>query len=101
MAHQRRRARARPRRRGAGPAPPPADLERQPLELPAHIPTLAELFDACGSGYDLSLDVKDAAAGPTVIATVAEVAPDLLAPAVALPSATGSRRPLRARSTPT
>ena len=46
--------------------------------LPAHIPTLAELFERCGSGFDLSLDVKDQAAGPVVISTVAECAPDLI-----------------------
>jgi glycerophosphoryl diester phosphodiesterase len=35
--------------------------------LPGHIPTLAELFEACGTDYELSLDVKDAAAAaPTI-----------------------------------
>jgi glycerophosphoryl diester phosphodiesterase len=35
-------------------------------ELPPHIPTVAELYDACGTGFELSLDVKDpAAAEPT------------------------------------
>ena len=29
---------------------------------PAHIPTLAELYDACGTDFELSLDVKDPAA---------------------------------------
>jgi glycerophosphoryl diester phosphodiesterase len=28
-------------------------------ELPAHIPTLEELYEACGTRYELSLDVKD------------------------------------------
>jgi glycerophosphoryl diester phosphodiesterase len=46
--------------------------------LPAHIPALTELLERCGAGYHLSLDVKDPAAGPVVIATVAEAAPDLL-----------------------
>jgi glycerophosphoryl diester phosphodiesterase len=37
--------------------------------LPDHIPTLPELFEACGTDYHLSVDVKDpAAAGPTVAA---------------------------------
>jgi glycerophosphoryl diester phosphodiesterase len=37
--------------------------------LPEHIPTLAELFEACGTDFHLSLDVKDpAAAGPTITA---------------------------------
>ena len=38
-------------------------------QLPEHIPTLAELFDAAGTDYELSLDVKDpAAAAPTIAA---------------------------------
>jgi glycerophosphoryl diester phosphodiesterase len=38
-------------------------------DLPAHIPTLAELFDACGTDFELSLDVKDPeAAVPTIAA---------------------------------
>jgi glycerophosphoryl diester phosphodiesterase len=36
-------------------------------DLPDHIPTLAELFEVLGTDYELSLDVKDPAAGaPTV-----------------------------------
>jgi glycerophosphoryl diester phosphodiesterase len=31
-------------------------------DLPAHIPTLAELYDTVGTGLDISLDVKDPAA---------------------------------------
>lgn len=31
-------------------------------KLPPHIPTLAELYDACGTDFELSLDVKDPAA---------------------------------------
>lgn len=30
--------------------------------LPAHIPTLEELYQSCGSGFELSLDMKDPAA---------------------------------------
>jgi glycerophosphoryl diester phosphodiesterase len=48
-------------------------VDRVPrADLPEHIPTLAELFDACGTDYDLSLDVKapDAAA-PTIAAAQA------------------------------
>jgi glycerophosphoryl diester phosphodiesterase len=37
-------------------------------ELPAHIPTLATLYEECGVDFDLSLDVKDAAAGPVAVA---------------------------------
>ncbi|MGB3736344.1 MAG: glycerophosphodiester phosphodiesterase [Ilumatobacter sp.] len=51
-------------------------IKRRPIaecrrdELPDHIPTLDELYDACGTDFDLSLDVKDPAAyGPTVAAT--------------------------------
>ena len=47
-------------------------------ELPPHIPTLTELFAHCGSDYHLSLDVKDEAAGPVVVADVQAHAPDLL-----------------------
>jgi len=39
-------------------------------ELPTHIPSLAELYEECGSEYELSLDIKDA----TVIAEVLRVA---------------------------
>ncbi|MBS1838150.1 MAG: glycerophosphodiester phosphodiesterase, partial [Actinobacteria bacterium] len=36
------------------------DLDRR--ALPGHVPTLEELYSACGSEIDLSLDVKDVAA---------------------------------------
>src|SRR5260370_21249951 len=36
--------------------------------LPSHIPTLASLYETCGTDYAFSLDVKDEAAGPTRIA---------------------------------
>lgn len=46
------------------------DLRRS--DLPAHIPELAELYASLGTGFDLSLDVKDpAAGGPTVAVTLA------------------------------
>jgi glycerophosphoryl diester phosphodiesterase len=51
-----------------------AGLRRRPIrsvpraELPPHIPTLAELYEECGTGFELSLDVKDPAAGPVVVA---------------------------------
>lgn len=38
-------------------------------DLPDHIPTLADLYDACGPSVELSLDVKDPAAAPEVVAT--------------------------------
>lgn len=37
-------------------------------ELPGHIPTLTELYDACGTDFDLSLDVKDEASLDAVVA---------------------------------
>ncbi len=46
------------------------DLRRS--ELPGHIPELAELYASFGTDFDLSLDVKDpAAGGPTVAVTLA------------------------------
>lgn len=36
--------------------------------LPAHVPTLEDLYADCGTGFELSLDVKDSAAGPAVAA---------------------------------
>src|SRR5215210_4524912 len=38
---------------------PIASTER--AALPAHIPTLADLFETCGTDFELSLDVKDPA----------------------------------------
>jgi glycerophosphoryl diester phosphodiesterase len=49
---------------------PIAALRRD--QLPAHLPTLAELYEACGSGYHLSLDVKDRAAAAPVIGLAGE-----------------------------
>jgi glycerophosphoryl diester phosphodiesterase len=59
-------------------------LRRRPIgevrrsELPSHIPTLAELYEHCGTGYHLSLDLKVAAAGQAVIDITREVAPQML-----------------------
>jgi len=50
---------------------PIAEVPRS--QLPAHIPTLAGLYEACGTDFELSLDVKDAAAGPTVVAVARDV----------------------------
>lgn len=50
-------------------------------QLPPHIPTLEELYAACGTRFQLSLDVKDvAAAGPVVALAQAagEAAPNRL-----------------------
>ncbi len=46
---------------------PIRELERR--ALPPHVPTLVELYEACGPEVPLSLDVKDEAAAPTVIET--------------------------------
>lgn len=42
-----------------------AEVER--ADLPEHIPTLDELYEACGADHDLSLDVKDADAVDAVL----------------------------------
>lgn len=53
-------------------------LRRRPIgqvrreELPEHIPTLRELFEACGDGFHLSLDLKDASAGDAVLGVLAD-----------------------------
>jgi glycerophosphoryl diester phosphodiesterase len=60
-------------------------MKRRPIgelrrsQLPAHIPTLAEVIDACGDAYHLSLDLKGGLiVGPAAIAVVREVAPTLM-----------------------
>jgi glycerophosphoryl diester phosphodiesterase len=45
-------------------------------DLPAAMPTLSELYETCGTGYELSLDVKDAAAMPAVVAAAEQAGPD-------------------------
>jgi len=52
------------------------DLRR--AELPSHIPTLTDLYEQCGTDYELSLDLKDPGSGPLVIATTREAAPEML-----------------------
>ena len=54
---------------------PIGELRRD--QLPAFVPSLAELIEACGTGYHLSLDLK-AGAGRRVLDVVNDVAPDLL-----------------------
>lgn len=44
---------------------PIAQIQR--ADLPAHIPTLSEVFVALGTDYELSLDVKDPNAGPASV----------------------------------
>jgi glycerophosphoryl diester phosphodiesterase len=38
-------------------------------DLPEHIPELDELYDRCGTGFELSLDLKDAAVADAVVAS--------------------------------
>lgn len=47
-----------------------ARLERD--ELPEHVPTLADLYSACGSAFELSLDVKDPAVLDEVLRSARE-----------------------------
>jgi glycerophosphoryl diester phosphodiesterase len=37
--------------------------------LPSHIPTIAELFENCGTDYELSIDIKDPRAMRPTVAT--------------------------------
>ena len=50
---------------------PIAGLDRR--SLPAHVPTLEDLYAGCGTGFELSLDIKDPAAAP-IVAAVARAA---------------------------
>lgn len=47
-------------------------------ELPAHIPSLVDLFEACGTDYALSLDLKDVSCGALVLATMRDHVPDMI-----------------------
>lgn len=47
-------------------------------DLPDRIPTVEELISACGSGYELSIDVKDAEAAAPLVRVVRSIAPELL-----------------------
>jgi glycerophosphoryl diester phosphodiesterase len=54
-----------------------ADVPRS--ALPDSVPTLGELYDACGTDLHLSLDVKDPAAAPAVVAVAREAGGDAVA----------------------
>ena len=41
--------------------------------LPGHLVTLEELYEACGAGYELSLDLKEAASAEAVVAVASGV----------------------------
>ena len=45
---------------------PIADVSR--ADLPESIPALAQLYEACGTDFDLSIDVKDPAAAEAIVA---------------------------------
>src|SRR3954468_1793683 len=47
--------------------------------LPKHIPTLDDLYATCGTGFELSLDVKDPAAADRVVAVARAAGGDALA----------------------
>jgi glycerophosphoryl diester phosphodiesterase len=55
---------------------PIAEVPR--ADLPEHIPTLADLYAVCGTGYSLSLDLKAPGTGQAVIDVTREMAPDML-----------------------
>jgi glycerophosphoryl diester phosphodiesterase len=62
----------------------PGRLRKRPIselrraELPSHIPSLIELYERCGTGYSLSLDLKAPDTGAAVIAVTREAAPEML-----------------------
>jgi glycerophosphoryl diester phosphodiesterase len=47
-------------------------------ELPAHIPTLAELIESCGTDYSLSLDLKDPESAAVIVDVVEALDPAML-----------------------
>jgi glycerophosphoryl diester phosphodiesterase len=51
-----------------------ADLRRD--EVPATVPSLGDLYRACGTDYELSLDVKDPAAASAVVQEAIELGAD-------------------------
>ncbi|HNJ98547.1 MAG TPA: glycerophosphodiester phosphodiesterase [Ilumatobacteraceae bacterium] len=63
-------------RRGFGRGRPISGVRR--ADLPAHIPALTDLIEACGSQYHLSLDLKDPGSGQRVVDVVREAAPEML-----------------------
>jgi glycerophosphoryl diester phosphodiesterase len=47
-------------------------------DLPPEVPSVADLFEFCGAGYELSVDIKDAAAAAPVIDAVRAASPEAL-----------------------
>lgn len=60
--------RVRPLGRGVSSLIPKAVGALDRDRLPAHVPTLDDLYASCGNDFELSLDVKDVDAAPAVIA---------------------------------
>ena len=52
--------------------------EYERSRLPGHIPSLAEMVEACPGDWHLSLDLKDDDAGPATLAAVRDARPELL-----------------------
>ncbi len=50
---------------------PISSVERR--SLPSHVPTLRELYEECGTDFELSLDLKDAGAVAEVVAVARDV----------------------------
>ena len=63
-------------RRSFGRGTPISAVRR--ADLPAHIPSLADLLERCGTGYHLSLDLKEPQVGQAVIDVVNETAPAMV-----------------------
>ena len=55
---------------------PIAEFDR--ADLPAHIPTLLELLETCGSAYSLSLDLKDPDSAAAIVEVIQRFDPTLL-----------------------
>lgn len=53
-------------------------VEFEATSLPSHIPTLDDLFEHCGSQFQLSLDVKDTAVFASIEKLVSNVNPSML-----------------------
>ena len=47
-------------------------------ELPAHVPTLADLLHTCGTDYEMSLDLKDPDSAARIVETVSDIDADML-----------------------
>jgi len=58
-------------------------LRRKPIakvdraDLPTHIPTLRQFFGACGTDFELSLDIKDPAAAEATVNVIRQTETDL------------------------